>query len=159
MSAINTQSFERAPSVLAGNDRFGENGLLIWGLLPLAIKLSGKDTGGELMAFEHRGLNGGGPPKHVHFEQDEWFYVIAGEFSFEVGDELLRLKTGDTLFAPRMVPHAWSHVGGGSGTLLTTVSPVKGFEEFILGTTKIAHVPEKEELEEIFERYGMRIVS
>ena len=27
----------------------------------------------------------GGPPRHVHFEQDEWFYVIKGDYVFEVG--------------------------------------------------------------------------
>lgn len=148
--------------VTAGKDRFGSHEMMIWGLLPLSIKLSGKDTGGELMVFEHRNLNGGGPPKHVHFEQDEFFYVIEGEFDFEVGDKKIRLTKGDTLFAPRKVPHAWAHVpgvnGGSRGTLLTTVSPVLGFEEFILGTTEHKSLPPMAEIQATFERYGMRVV-
>jgi hypothetical protein len=42
--------------VLAGHDRFNKNKLMIWGLLPLSIKLSAKDTNGELLVFEHNGI-------------------------------------------------------------------------------------------------------
>jgi mannose-6-phosphate isomerase-like protein (cupin superfamily) len=81
--------------VSAGNDRFNKNELSIWGLLPLSIKLSSKDTGGELLVFEHNGIREGGPPRHVHYAQDEWFYVVEGEFAFEVGDRKLRLGPGE----------------------------------------------------------------
>src|SRR4028118_2402328 len=109
MSAVGTE--RQHVLVRAGEDRFGGGGnpRMIWGLLPLATKLSGKDTGGGMFIFEHRDMRGGGPPRHVHHNQDEWFYVIRGEFMVEVGDERLRLAAGDSLFAPRQVPHAWAH--------------------------------------------------
>ncbi len=148
-----------AVHVSTGKDRFRENEMMIWGLLPLSIKLSGSDTGGELLVFEHNGIRKGGPPRHVHFAQDEWFYVIAGEFAFEVGDKQFRLGAGETLFAPRNVPHGWACVGAEPGTLLTTVSPVGTFETFILETTKHPTLPSPEEVEKAFASHGMKVVG
>ena len=145
--------------VSAGKDRFNENEMMIWGLLPLSIKLSAKDTGGELLVFEHNGIRKGGPPRHIHFAQDEWLYVIAGEFAFEVGDTKVRLGPGETLFAPRNVPHGWACVGAEPGTLLTTVSPAGTFETFILDTTKHPTLPSPEEVEKAFASHGMKVVG
>jgi mannose-6-phosphate isomerase-like protein (cupin superfamily) len=132
---------------------------MIWGLIPLSIKLSGQDTDGQVLLFEHRDMGKGGPPRHVHFEQDEWFYVIKGEFAFEVGDQKFRLNSGDTLFAPRNVPHAWAHVSDEPGTLLTLVSPVGTFETFILDTTRHATLPTPDEVEKAFAAHGMKVVG
>jgi mannose-6-phosphate isomerase-like protein (cupin superfamily) len=156
---MNSDALKKGVPVLAGKDRFEENDLMIWGLLPLSIKLSGKDTGGELLVFEHRNMGKGGPPRHVHCDQDEWFYVIKGEFAFEVGDQKFRLKPGDTLFAPRNVPHGWAHISDQPGTLLTTVSPVGAFETFILDTTRHANLPAPQEIEEAFAAHGMKVVG
>jgi mannose-6-phosphate isomerase-like protein (cupin superfamily) len=49
-----------------------------------------------------------GAPLHVHHEQDEWLYILAGEFVAEVGGERMRLKLGDSLLMPMKVPHRWS---------------------------------------------------
>ena len=156
---MNTDALSKSVPVLAGKDRFEENDLMIWGLLPLSIKLSGKDTGGELLVFEHANMGKGGPPRHVHYDQDEWFYVIKGEFAFEVGDQTFRLQPGDTLFAPRRVPHGWAHISDEPGTLLTTVSPVGAFETFILDTTRHANLPAREEVEKAFADHGMKVVG
>src|SRR3954471_2648448 len=124
----------KAVPVQSGQDRFQEHERMIWGLIPLAIKLSGQDTGGQVLLFEHREMGKGGPPRHVHFEQDEWFYVLQGDYAFEIGEEKFRLKAGDTIFAPRGVSHGWANVGETPGTVLTMVSPVGTFEKFILET-------------------------
>jgi mannose-6-phosphate isomerase-like protein (cupin superfamily) len=49
-----------------------------------------------------------GAPLHVHHEQDEWLYILAGEFVAEVGGKRMRLKLGDSLLMPMKVPHRWS---------------------------------------------------
>jgi mannose-6-phosphate isomerase-like protein (cupin superfamily) len=49
-----------------------------------------------------------GAPLHVHHEQDEWIYVMTGEFVAEVGDDRMRLKPGDSVLMPMKVPHRWS---------------------------------------------------
>jgi hypothetical protein len=35
--------------------------------------------------FEHTNMGKGGPPRHLHYEQDEWFFAIKGDFAMEVG--------------------------------------------------------------------------
>ena len=144
--------------VSAGKDRFNENRMMIWGLIPLAIKVSSKDTGGALFSFEHRNMGKGGPPRHVHHEQDEWFYVIDGEFAMEVGEEKFRLKPGDSFLAPRKVPHAWACVSE-KGTILTTLAPAGSFETFILDTAKQATLPSPEEIAKAFAAHGMTVVG
>jgi mannose-6-phosphate isomerase-like protein (cupin superfamily) len=49
-----------------------------------------------------------GAPLHVHHKQDEWLYILAGEFVAEVGGQRMRLKPGDSLLMPMKVPHRWS---------------------------------------------------
>jgi mannose-6-phosphate isomerase-like protein (cupin superfamily) len=50
----------------------------------------------------------GGAPLHVHHKQDEWIYVLAGEFVAEVAGNRIRLKPADSLLMPMSVPHRWS---------------------------------------------------
>lgn len=150
---------DKAIHVPAGTDRFRNNGMSIWGLLPLASKLSGKDTKGALYIFEHRDQGKGGPPRHVHFDQDEWFYVVKGEYAFEIGGEKSRLTAGDTMFAPRNVPHGWACISEEPGTLLTIVSPVGTFEQFLLETTEHATLPPQDEIEKAFASNGMKVVG
>jgi mannose-6-phosphate isomerase-like protein (cupin superfamily) len=145
--------------VPAGKDRYNEEGLSIWGLIPLASKVSTQDTGGELYVFQHTNMGKGGPPRHVHHAQDEWFYVVNGEFAAEIGNEKFWLRPGDSLFAPRGVPHAWAHVCDQPGTLITAVSPAGTFEKFIRETTMHAAVPSPEEVAKAFEAHGMTVVG
>ena len=57
-------------------------------------------------AGNHRSYRGA--PLHVHHEQDEWIYVLTGEFVAEVGGKRMRLEPGDSLLMPMKVPHRWS---------------------------------------------------
>ena len=91
-------------SVAAGEDRFGEHIKL--GGEPNDCKVSAKDTDGAMCVFEFTGSGGG--PRHLHHDQDEWIYVIEGEFDFEVGDERFRLGAGETVFIPRKIAHVWA---------------------------------------------------
>lgn len=148
---------QRGVSVSGGADRFGDD-LRIWGLIPLQVKVSAADTDGELFLFEHADMGPGGPPRHVHYEQDEWFYVVAGEFDFEVGDEAFTLRTGDSLLAPRQVPHVWTCVSE-KGTLLLGVQPAGSLEEFFRATCELAAPPSVEETARLFAAHGMEIVG
>jgi mannose-6-phosphate isomerase-like protein (cupin superfamily) len=46
-------------------------------------------------------------PWHVHPDEDEWFYVLDGEFTFHVGDAQLTLLAGGFAFGPKAVPHTF----------------------------------------------------
>jgi mannose-6-phosphate isomerase-like protein (cupin superfamily) len=156
---MESEGKNRAINVPVGTDRFNNNEATIWGSLPLADKLSSHDTGGQLYIFEHRNQGKGGPPRHVHFDQDEWFYVVKGEYAFEIGGEKFRLRAGDTMFAPRKVAHGWANIGDEPGTLLTLVSPVGTFEEFLHETTRHTALPPQEEIERTFAAHNMKVVG
>jgi len=92
-------------------------------------KVSGKDTNGDLFVFESIRSNEGGPPLHYHYEQDEWWYVLQGEFLFKIGEESFTAKAGDSVFGPRMIPHAFAKVGKGEAKLLMLFQPAGKMEE------------------------------
>ena len=72
---------------------------------------------------------GGGPPPHIHHREDETFQILEGEYEFSVAGKTIRACQGDTLFAPRDIPHTYRYVGKTPGRLLTVITPA-GFEGF-----------------------------
>ena len=149
---------EKAVYVPNGKNRFEEE-LMIWGIIPLQIKVSGKDNGGSFFLFEHANMSKGGPPRHYHYEQDEWFYAMEGAFAFEVGDEKFVLRPGDSLFAPRMIPHVWAYLGDKPGTLLLAVQPAGSLEEFFMKSSAMKQPPTPQEAEKLFASHGMKVVG
>ena len=149
---------KRGVHVPAGKDRFNDPIRLFDGV-PLDGKVSAKDTSGGFYVFEHADMGKGGPPRHFHYEQDEWFYAIKGEFAFEIGDEKFTLKPGDSIFAPRKVPHVWACVSEKPGTLLLAVQPAGTAEAFFKALASFTQRPAKEEVEKLFEAHGMKVVG
>jgi quercetin dioxygenase-like cupin family protein len=149
---------EKAVYVQNGKNRFQKE-LTIWGIIPYQVKVSSEDTGGSFFAFEHAKMSKGGPPKHFHYEQDEWFYAMEGEFAFEVGNEKFTLRPGDSLFAPRRVPHAWAYIGNQPGTLLLAVQPAGSLEEFFMKSCNMKQPPTPQQAEQLFADHGMKIVG
>jgi mannose-6-phosphate isomerase-like protein (cupin superfamily) len=118
----------RATRVPAGEDRFGEHHAL--GVSSADFKVATNDAKGGLFIMEHTNRKKGGPPLHLHHNEDEWFYAIEGEYIVEVGSERFRLKSGDSILGPREVPHAWAFVGDTPGKLLIAFAPANRMEEF-----------------------------
>jgi quercetin dioxygenase-like cupin family protein len=97
---------------------------------PLTIKAAGDQTGGTLAAFEETIDPRVGPPLHVHRDSDELLYVLAGEFTFAVGDRRLTGAAGTCVFVPRGATHAWLNAGAAPGRMLFVFSPA-GFERLL----------------------------
>jgi mannose-6-phosphate isomerase-like protein (cupin superfamily) len=117
---------QKAIMVAAGSDRFdGAMDIAGW---RFECKLSGRDTNGDHCIYETVRSVKGGPPLHIHRDQDEWFFVRNGEFLFRVGDESFQLRPGDTLFGPRGVPHAFAALTE-SSALIVTFQPAGAIEE------------------------------
>jgi len=138
----------------ADTDRFGEHRGL--GVSTIDFKLSAKDTS-SLFTIENKFWEKGGPAKHLHYEQDEWFYILEGEFTFEVGQEQRSLRLGDSLFAPRKVPHVWAFVGDSTGRLLITFTPAGQMEAFFREVTKTNAMPLREPA--LWRAYGMELLG
>ena len=125
----------------------------------LDIKISGKDTDNEVAVFEQTGLTpNGGPPLHIHPEQDEWFYVIEGDYLFQVGKDKYQIKAGDTIFLPRKVPHAFVQLSE-KGKMIVSYVPAGKMEAFFAVTDKWISPPSKEEIVQVFSEHGMQVVG
>ncbi len=112
----------------ADKDRF-EKPIVLFEGDTFYTKVSAKDTDGELYMFESTRDKKVGPPLHYHYEQDEWWYIIEGEFLFKVGDQTFTVKKGDSVFGPRMVPHAFAKINDGPAKVLMAFQPAGKMEE------------------------------
>jgi quercetin dioxygenase-like cupin family protein len=93
----------------------------------LRIRLAGADSGGGLSVVEMMLDPGTGPPLHVHPTHGEGFYVLAGEVTFQLGDEVVSGGPGTWAFAPKHTPHALANLTGQEARLLAVFAPA-GFE-------------------------------
>ena len=93
-------------------------------------KVSTRDTDGDMFIFESTRQNEGGPILHIHYETDEFWYVLQGEFLIKVGDKTYNAKPGDLVFGPRMVPHTFAKIGQGEAKVIIGHQPAGKMEEY-----------------------------
>lgn len=145
--------------VPAGRDRFRRQREIRLTKTVIDIKVSTMDTDGALSVAEITSLHKGGPARHLHHEQEEWFYVLEGEYVIEVGEERYEPGPGDSVLAPREVAHVWAHVGEGTGRLIAALQPAGEIEAFFEDLAKLSSTPEREELRRVFSSHGMELVG
>jgi quercetin dioxygenase-like cupin family protein len=137
-----------------GQDRFGESRSM--GFSKLLFKVGAADANGALFVIENANLSpGGGPPLHLHFNQEELFYVLDGKIALQVGDQKFELGPGESLLAPRQIPHTWSAMVEGS-RLLGIFTPAGQMEEFFRNV--VGH-PALQADAEFVSRYGMKLIG
>jgi DNA-binding transcriptional MerR regulator/quercetin dioxygenase-like cupin family protein len=155
-------------SVAAGDDRFGEQIKL--GGDPNDCKVSAKDTDGAMCIFEFTG--GGGGPRHLHYDQDEWIYVIDGTIDLLLGETRLRLGAGESVFIPRRVPHGWGCVSETLSKIINVYLPAGNMEEFFRAVGEAKDLPSREQVikksyteeqrkavQQLFAAHGMKLLG
>ena len=124
-----------------------------------ALKLLGGETGHSIMLFEETAPAGTDTTFHFHRDSDEVAYVLSGEITFKIGDEISVGRQGTCAFLPRGVPHAWKNTGTETGRVLFLYTPaVAGgfFEEQLARPAGSANGPEANEMR---RRHGWEIVG
>ena len=100
-----------------------------------------------------------GAPLHVHHEQDEWLYILGGEFVAEVGGKRMRLRPGDSLLMPMRVPHRWSNAGTPTSGAIHLYTPA-GTMDLSWDPSPQDDAPQTlEQRKDNFERYGMSLLG
>ena len=145
--------------VPAGGSRFRRQREIQFTRTVIDIKVSTLDTDGGLSVAEITSLDKGGPARHLHHEQDEWFYVVEGEYVIEVGEERYEPGPGDSLLAPRKVAHVWAHVGEGTGRLIAALQPAGQIEAFFDELARLGSSPKREELSRAFSSTGLELTG
>ena len=88
-----------------------------------ALKLLGHETNESIMLFEETLPAGTKSLFHLHHDSDEVAWVLAGEITFQIGDEVTVGGPGTCAFMPRDVPHAWKNTGSETGRVLFLYTP------------------------------------
>lgn len=94
------------------------------------MKVLTAETAGAMFVLEQTNSQHGGPNLHLHYAQDELFFVLDGEYLVQVGPDLFHLRPGDCVLGPREIPHAWAFVGATTGRLLLSYAPAGQMEAF-----------------------------
>ena len=135
-------------------DRFGV--IRDLGISTLTYKVAGSDSS-ELFIAENLMHAKGGPPRHIHLLQDEWFFIRQGEFILEVGGERFMGKPGDSYWGPRGVPHQWAYTGGTGGSILFIFNPPGKMEAFFQELANLTSMAPTDR--EFWRKYEMELVG
>ncbi len=86
------------------------------------ILANGEETGGRFSLMEELLPKDSGPPPHKHTWSDETFYLLAGEITFLIGEEIKTARGGDLVLVPRNTRHAF-RVDSGTARFLNGYTP------------------------------------
>jgi len=142
--------------VRAGQDRSGQPFEFLDATF--TVKVSGRDNEGRCVIFDTLRRAKIGPALHLHPDLDEWFYVVEGEFKFQAGTEMLRLRAGDSLFVPREMVHAFVKTSEGPARLIVMHQPAGSMEEYF---RLVSQLPDQslESRKALAEKHGTRFVG
>lgn len=129
------------------------------------VKAAAVETGGMYTLLEITAPAGLQTPLHVHYREDEGFYVLSGSVTIEVGDQTVELSAGDHAFGPRNIPHRFT-VGPHGAHMIWVLTP-GGFDEFVADVSAAAEAPTvppasvlpPEDAAEIVLRHGMELLE
>jgi quercetin dioxygenase-like cupin family protein len=138
-----------------------------WKTGRVTVKTGPEQTGGAFSQIEVEDPLGGGPPLHVHHNEDETFYILEGSVTMFVGGERIDLEAGDYCFGARNVPHAYL-VRSERARMLVTVSPSGSEQLFVALGVPVSTSPEPptemvmppmDEMARQFAAYGAEILG
>ena len=138
-----------------GQDRFNQKHDMGIGIL--SFKVTEQESQGALLIAELAHHTPGGPPRHVHPIQDEWFSVVEGHYQIAVGDQLFDLGPGESVFGPRQVPHTWAYVGGEAGRMVFVISPAGQMEDFLRALGQAKQMAPQDPM--FWQRYGLELIG
>jgi quercetin dioxygenase-like cupin family protein len=137
--------------------RPSSSGLAFWGPGDsYRFLITGAESGGAYFAMEAIVPAGGGPPPHIHRNEDETFYVLEGEVEFLLGDRLVKGTAGDFVNVPRGTVHRFHNASAARARLILTFTPA-GIEKFFEETLERAKDPDQpppDNIQEVAARYA-----
>jgi mannose-6-phosphate isomerase-like protein (cupin superfamily) len=153
-------------STLGAHAVRAKEGEAIWWFGALAeIKATAADTGGLMTILEMTEPPGIEVPLHVHYREDEAFWILEGDVTITVGDTTVECHAGDYAFGPRGVPHRYT-VGENGCRMLFILTP-GGFEGLVreMGEPAGARTlppptePDMERVAAVAQAYGCELLD
>ena len=113
----------------------GENKGVVLAGKPLDFLVTGKDSKHNCM-FDWTLPAGFSTGLHVHRVQEETFYVLEGECTWQIGDQQVRATPGAYVFIPPGVPHNIGNASDKPARMIMTVSP-PGHENYFVELSEL----------------------
>ncbi len=128
---------------------------------PGLIKLAGRDSDNQAAVIEFTVPKMSGPPLHRHSREDEWFYVLEGEITWQVDGERHTGGPGCSAYAPRGTAHAFQNFHDHPARLLVMVTPagLDRFFEDVSAANRGLSQPDFGRVEQLMTDYGMELLG
>jgi quercetin dioxygenase-like cupin family protein len=126
-----------------------------------ALKVLNGHSAHSVMMFEEVAPANTVTDLHLHRDSDEIAYVLSGEVTFKIGDEISVGGPGTCAFMPRGIAHAWKNTGAEPGRVLFLYAPGKAgmvFEE-AAEVDPASPAPDPATLSAFFQRHGWEVVG
>jgi quercetin dioxygenase-like cupin family protein len=93
---------------------------------PVKVRLRGQEIDGPLAVIDFVvAAQNSGPPLHVHPKHAEGLYVLEGELTVQVGDEVVTGSAGAFFFAPPDAAHTFANFSGRDARMLVLCTPAR----------------------------------
>jgi quercetin dioxygenase-like cupin family protein len=102
----------------------------------VTIALARADNADGLSIIQHEMRSGDAPPDHVHHGEDEVFHILDGELTLQIDGAAVVARAGDTVLAPRSIPHGFTVTSPGVARFLTITRG--GFEDVVRSFSRTA---------------------
>ena len=136
----------------------------VWNMAPgrsAVLKMLSGETGDSVMMFEEVAPVATDTTMHTHCASDEIAYVLSGEITFKIGDQVTVGGAGTCAFMPRGVAHAWKNTGTEPGRVLFLYTPGNAgtFFQEAAETNRPFSSMSDQEIAEAFQRHGWELVG
>src|SRR4029079_10164800 len=111
--------------------------------VPITIKISKAKHGVNGISFCVEDMSPGRKMRvHKHLNNDELIFIHKGEGTLTLGEEIIKVKTGDVVFVPRGIWHGLDNTGTENLLMVFQYSPA-GFEEYFIENGTPVGMPAK----------------
>ncbi len=128
---------------------------------PGLVKLAGTDTNDQVAVVHLSVPKFSGPPLHRHSREDEWFYVLDGQLTWEVDGQRYSGGAGASAYTPRGTAHAFQNFHDEEAHVLVMVTPAgldRFFEEVTILNKGLSQ-PDLPRVEALMQSYGMELLG
>ena len=105
--------------------------------LDMRVLLTTEATGGGISVIMAWHKPGEGPPDHVHFSQEEMFFIVEGTYELTVGGQTSKVGPGTIVFIPCNVVHRFKNVGDATACMLDWSLP-GGQDRYFTAVSELA---------------------
>jgi quercetin dioxygenase-like cupin family protein len=123
------------------------------------VLVSSRESGGRYTICQIETHGSDGPPMHTHSYEDGFFYILEGDFHFQIREESQFAPAGTSLFIPRQTPYAFTTEGPGRFLLLSQPGGMDLFFQDVNAASRGKSNVDWTKLTSILEKHGITLAK